>query len=406
MSGSAGRAQKAAAPAAIRASGTPRKVPRVLIVLGTGGGWSRGILRGFVSAAHEQDWNVLHYHPTPNLDWLAREWKPDAIALGPEFHERWPAGLRARVMVSVNADRTAQGIGSVCLNEAQIARVALEHLLSKGLKNVTTFHFDDAPFAVARVQAFVHAAKRRGVIGVEGKDLGGPQHTAVEEPAAIIAWIRQLPKPCGVFAVCDSAAHLVARYARAAELRVPEDIAILGVDNDVIQCELTVPPLSSVVVPWQSVGRHAAELVWLGLGGKATADKRIAIDPGHVVARRSSDAMAIDDPLVARAARFIRDRSGQPLTVPLVAQAVATSRRRLERRFHAVLGRTVVQEIRRVRVELAKHMLATTAHNLAHIAKLCGFTNATLLNLAFHREVRLTPGVYRRRMRSVLQGDH
>jgi LacI family transcriptional regulator len=378
----------------------------VLIVLGPFGAWSRGILRGFSAVAHEQGWNLLHYYPGADLDWLARMWKPAATVLGPDVPGSWPAALRSGIPASVNADRTAEGVASVCLDEKAIAKVALEHLLSKGLTDLTTFRFDESLFAVARELAFHEAAIAAGARIVPGWWVeGAAPSRAQEDPAAIASWLLHLPKPCGVFACCDAWARVVARYARTADLRVPEDVSIVGVDNDTFECELTTPPLSSVVVPWQSLGRQAAQLVRMALAGQTIAQRRVVIAPGHVVTRRSSDALAIEDPIVARAVRHIREHASGALTVPSVARAIATSRRRLERRFHAVLGRTVVQEIRRVRVETARGLLSTTRHDLAQIAKLSGFTNAALLNVAFQRELGLPPGAYRRRVQGSAPDD-
>jgi LacI family transcriptional regulator len=370
----------------------------VLIVLGASAGWSRGILRGFSAVAHEEDWTLLHYHPNTDIDWLMRAWKPAATVLSPDARGAWPTSLRFTIGVSVNADRTAEGVASVCLDEEQIAKVALEHLRSKNLTNLTTFRFDESPFAVSREDAFRASAAASGARLAEGWWVDGAEPSrAHEDPPAILSWLLGLPKPCGIFACCDSWARVVARYARVADLRVPEEVSIVGVDNDTIECELTAPPLSSVIVPWQSVGRQAAQLVRLALSGESAA-RRVLIAPGHVMTRRSSDALAIEDPVVARAVRHIREHARGVLAVPSVARAVATSRRRLERRFHAVLGRTVLQEIRRVRVETAKRLLATTQHDLRQIAKLSGFTNAALLNVAFQRELGIPPGAYRRRV--------
>jgi LacI family transcriptional regulator len=327
-------------------------------------------------------------------------WKPQVVLLGPEMSGPWPQSLRSAVGISINADRTAEGIASVCLDEEEIAKVALAHLLSKGLTNVTTFRFDETAFAAARERAFHDTARVSGARLIDGWWKPGTEPSRNDEdPAAMVSWLTGLPRPCGVFACCDTWAGVVARYALAAELRVPEDVSIVGVDNDAIQCELTAPPLSSVMVPWQNLGRQAGQWVRQVLAGQAIAGKRVAMSPGHVVTRRSSDALAIEDPLVGRAVAWIHKHSGRPLTVPEVARASATSRRRLERRFHAVLGRTVVQEIRRIRVETAKRLLAATRHDLAQIAKLCGFTSAALLSVAFRREVGVPPGAYRRRLK-------
>jgi LacI family transcriptional regulator len=379
---------------------------RVLVVLGPSGAWSRGILRGFTAVAHEQGWNLLHYVPSSDLDWLARVWSPAATVIGPEPGLGWPASLRSGIAVSVNADRTGDGIASVCLDEEQIGRVALEHLMERGLRQVSTFRFDKSPFAVAREDAFHRAAVARGARVEPGWWVPGPDPSrAIEDPAAIATWLRALHKPCGVFAPCDAWGRVVARYARATDLRIPEDISIVGVDNDTLECELTLPPLSSVVVPWQSVGRQAARLLSLALAGQDIAGRRAVIAPAHVMTRRSSDALTIEDPIVARAVRWIHQQANGSLTVPAVARAVATSRRRLERRFHAVLGRTVLEEIRRVRVENARRLLSTTTHDLTNIARLTGFTSAALLSVAFHREIGLPPGAYRRRVRAASGDD-
>jgi LacI family transcriptional regulator len=178
---------------------------------------------------------------------------------------------------------------------------------------------------------------------------------------------------------------------------VPEDLALIGVDDDAMECELTTPPLSSVAVPWHAMGQSAARLLHSALIGASVAGKRVVIPPLDVVARRSSDVLAIDDPLVASAVAWIHEHASRRLTVPAVARACQTTRQRLERRFRAALGRTIMQEVRRARVELARRLLTTTALALPEIAKQCGFTNAALLSVAFRREVGVPPGVYRRR---------
>jgi LacI family transcriptional regulator len=354
--------------------------------------------------AHEQGWNLLHYHPSVDLEWLGRAWAPDAAVLGPEVRGPWPAALASCVAVSVNADRSADGVASVCLDEEAIAALAVEHMLAMGLRQLTTFRFDESPFAVVRERAFSRMAATAGARVVPGWWIAADDPTR-EDPEAMASWLRRLPRPCGIFTCCDAWARVVARYARTADLRVPEDVAIVGVDNDPTECELTSPPLSSVAVPWQILGHQAADLARLGLAGETIAGRRLVHAPLHVMARRSSDAMAIEDALVARAVRWIRQHSNRALSVPAVARAAATSRRRLERRFHAVLGRTVVQEIRRVRVEAAKGFLSTTDHDLARVAELSGFSSAALLNVAFQREIGLPPGAYRRRVRRTRAED-
>ncbi|MFZ5890470.1 MAG: substrate-binding domain-containing protein [Myxococcota bacterium] len=377
--------------------------PRVLVVLSTEAAWARGVLRGFMAAAHERGWTLLHYAPSSNLHWLREEWAPSVAVIGPEVGPGALADLAPAQLVSVTVDRSAQGIASVCLNEAAIAKLALEHLLATGLRTVSTFRFDESAFAIARERAFIQGARAAGakVATGWGSDEAPTPHRG-ENRAAMVAWLRSLPKPCGIFTCTDGWGRTVARYAHAAGLRVPEDLALVGADNDVLECELIAPPLSSVAIPWNEVGRSAAKLVRGALKQKLTGAERSVIEPVAVVARRSSDVLAVDDPLVEKAVRWIREHAERRLTVPMVARAVGGGRQRLERRFRAVLDRTIQEEIRRAHVELAKHLLATTKISLVELAKRSGFTNAALLSVAFQRELGMPPGAYRRRLQKAL----
>jgi LacI family transcriptional regulator len=186
-------------------------------------------------------------------------------------------------------------------------------------------------------------------------------------------------------------------------LRVPEELALIGADNDVLECELVAPPLSSVIVPWRELGRSAARLIEFGLSGQPIAGKLVVLPPVTVMARRSSDALAIDDPFVAKAVGWIRQNSDRRLTVPMVVRAVGGGRQRLERRFRRILQRTVREEIQRTRVEMAKSLLESSRASLLEVAKRSGFTTAALLSKAFQRELGMPPGLYRRRLKRALE---
>jgi LacI family transcriptional regulator len=340
----------------------------------------------------------LHYHPAHNLEWLLQEHDPDVVVLGPP-PKQWPDTLRGRLSIAANGDFSAEGVPSVCLDEARISSLAFRHLASRGLKHVTTFSVDDSLFARLREQAFREEAARAGTTVVPG------WARSVEERAGIEAWLKNLPKPCGVYVCCDVWGRMVAQYARSARLRVPEDLALVGVDNDMLECELITPPLSSVAIPWRTMGESVAELVHQGLAGRPIAGQRVVIEPIDVVSRRSSDALAIDNAMVRSAVAWIREHADRRISVPAVAAAVRTPRQRLERLFRTHLGRTIMQEVRRAHVEAGKALLATTDLTLPEIASRSGFTNSALLNQAFHREVGLPPGEYRRRVGALIEDD-
>lgn len=330
---------------------------------------------------------------------MAQEIAPAAAVLGPTFSGPWPAQLQSCVTVAVNADRRAEGIVSVELDGAKAAELAASHLLARGLRSLTTFR--SGAWGAQRERHFRELAEQLGaqLEPAWGSEAALPS-CLEERPVAVMEWLRSLRKPCGVFALCDEWARSLARYARAANLRVPEDLALVGVDNDVFECEIESPLLSSVAVPWRSFGETAARLVQLGLRGEPVPIQSVLISPLDVVVRRSSDTLAISDPLVLAAVRWIHANFASRLTVPAVASAVRSTRQRLERRFRQHLGRTPLEEIRRVRVEAARKLLSTTQLPLVDVARRSGFTNAALLSVAFGREVGVSPGAYRKRMQA------
>jgi LacI family transcriptional regulator len=380
-------------------------VPRVLAILNLGSGWSRGVLRGFMAAAHERRWTVLHYPPPVDLAALVRRFTPSAVLIGPDSGELPSTSVAQVPIVSVALDLSSAGIPSVCPDEERIGVLALEHLLATGLRQVSTFRLDGSQFGVARERAFLASARKAGArVAVGWGSEEAPPLWRGEDAEGIITWLLGLAKPCGLFTCADHWARIVARYIRLAGLRVPDDIALVGVDNDVVECELLAPPLSSVMVPWQELGTHAAKLVQRMLHGQRIERQQWLTPPIAVAARRSSEIFAIEDLLVAKAVRWIRQNSHQRLSVPMVAGAVGGGRKRLERRFRRALDRTVQEEIRRARVETAKGLLRTTRTSLVEIAKQSGFSNAALLSIAFKREVGMPPGVYRRRVHEALAG--
>ena len=379
--------------------------PRVLVILNMGTGWSRGVLRGFMAAAHAQRWTVLHYPPPVDLAALIRKFSPSAVLIGPDSGKMPCLGAAPVPIVSVALDLSSEGIPSVCPDDERIGVLALEHLLATGLRQVSTFRLDGSEFGVARERAFVASARKAGARVAAG--WGSEEAPAVwrgEDAEGIIRWLQGLPKPCGLFSCADHWGRIVARYIRLAGLRVPEQLALLGVDNDVVECELLVPPLSSVMVPWQELGARAAKLVQRALQGQRLEQQRWLTPSVAVAARRSSEIFAIEDIVVAQAIHWIRQNAHQRLSVPMVARAVGGGRKRLERRFRRALDRTVQEEIRRARVETAKGLLGATRASLVEVAKKSGFSNAALLNVAFKREVGMPPGVYRRRTREASAG--
>ena len=221
-----------------------------------------------------------------------------------------------------------------------------------------------------------------------------------QERQRLCAWLVALPKPAAVFAAMDVRGRQVLDACRMAGLSVPHEVAVLAVDNDELICGSTLPPLSSIALDTDRMGFEAARL--LDQLMRRTHGKRLrrvarAFPPLEVVTRRSTDAIPIPDPLVARALEYIWLNAQNPVGVPEIVQHAGVSRRLLEMRFRACVGVTLQDELQRTRLKRVHALLAETNHSVRAIANACGFTSASYLGKVFHRTFGMTMTQYRAR---------
>jgi LacI family transcriptional regulator len=279
-----------------------------------------------------------------------------------------------------------------------IGCVAAEHLLP--LKRRAYAYVGDASPAGRCVQRGFVARLREAGLGVVLAPAGF-NRPDVEEPdgaAAAAEWLGSLPKPAAVFAFHDALAHRLAGACRAAGLRVPEDVALLGCLNDEFLCTAAHPPLSSVSVPLPALGVEAARTLDALMSGAAVPG-RVELPPLGVVTRQSTDAVAVADAELACALRFIRDHFAERFGVDDVVAASGLSRSSLERRFRAALGRGPLAELLRVRVDRAKHLLAETDLSVKEVARTAGFHDTRHLCVTFRQKVGTSPVRFRARFR-------
>ena len=205
-----------------------------------------------------------------------------------------------------------------------------------------------------------------------------------------------MPKPVGILAANDDRGLQVLDACRRSEIDVPDQVAVLGVDNDEYLCSLSLPPLSSIDMNSEETGYRAAALLDKLMTGRRPPKRLPEIRPAGVIIRRSTDVLATEDRDVIRAVRFIRDHACRPLRVADVTEHVSMSRSSLEPRVRAVLGRTVHQEIRKVQIDTAKTLLADTDLPIKQVAQRCGFKNVQYLTRVFSATVGKTPADFRR----------
>jgi LacI family transcriptional regulator len=216
----------------------------------------------------------------------------------------------------------------------------------------------------------------------------------------IEAWLASLPKPVGVMASNDTLAFQILDGCRSVGLKVPEHVAVIGVDDDTLLCGLCDPPLSSVVPNTEQIGFEAASLLdSLMQGGRARFKERL-IAPLGVTIRMSTGVLAVEDKAFALALRLVHEYACHGITVDDVLRGVPLSRMTLERRFRKYLGRSPHAEIRTVQIARAKQLLAETEHPIHRVAQLVGFEHTEYFNVVFKREVGQPPGKFRANVRN------
>ncbi len=305
--------------------------------------------------------------------------------------------LRARVPVIDMSDQLPDlPFSRVLPDNAAIGRMGAEHLLDCGLRHLAFLEINAAaPVVMERRGAFEAAVRAAGrefhridATAAANRDIG-----------SIVGWIARalkvLPRPFGIMAQYDGEAVFILQACREAGLRIPEDVAVLGVDNDPVYCELGLVPLSSVDTNREMQGYRAAQLLDQIMAGKDRPSNPIRIPPVGVVHRKSTELIAISNPEVARAIRYIAANFSKPIQVDDVVAAAGGSRRNLYNKFDREIGRSIVRELRRRRIEHAKRLLVSGWDKLDSVAEQCGYEDAKVFSKSFRQYEGMPPASFR-----------
>ena len=382
------------------------QIPRVLVLIETSRNFGRLLLEGVGRYSREYGhWSF--YIKEQGLDELSRR----------KMDRRKIDGVISRLRNS-QAARRLQATGlpfvevlgnpitgqpHVAVAEDALARMAACHLLERGLKHLGFFaERKNEWWCERRHRAFVTQVARSGHACTVYE--APPSSTwsvsdRLRRQRSIVQWLKSLPKPSGVLCATDMDALALLEICRQIGIAVPDQIAVLGVDNDSVLCSLAWPRLSSIELDGQRMGYEAATLLARMMGGKSLPTLPILVPPTQIVARESTDVLTIADAKVVQALRLIRQFACQGIDVSYVADHIAMSRRMLERRFRAGLGRTLNEEILRVKMDQAKMLLSQSDYPAKRIGSMCGFGSLHYFARAFRRETGETPGHYRQRTR-------
>ena len=371
------------------------------MLIETSNAYARGLLRGIVAYVRERpSWSLYlseHNRGDRPPSWLPN-WKGQGIIArieNPSIAE----ALKTVSMpiVDVSAARLIPALPWFETDDRGIAQLAAEHLLARGFTNlayVGDSRFNWSTWRCDHFQKCVQQAGRACHIYQPSRSFSWDDDKQVDDLAV---WIRGLPKPIGVMACYDFRGQQVLDACRRLDVAVPDEVAVVGVDNDDLLCELSDPPLSSVAPNAYRTGYEAAALLdrMMARRGKKFKGEAHLIPPLGVITRQSTDVLAIQDLRVARAIHYIRKHACDGIRVHDVIRAAPQSRRLLEERFKKLVGRTLHQEILHVQLNRVKRLLLETDLPLAQIAERAGFKHVEYLSVAFKREVGMPPSGFR-----------
>jgi LacI family transcriptional regulator, galactose operon repressor len=373
----------------------------VAILIETSGSYGRGLLRGVAKYNHEHAGWSTYFHPhglgDPPPAWLMN-WKGDGILARVETRQIADVLSRSGAAV-VNLRGTVADLGFpyVGPDHALIARLAAEHLLERGLRH---FAFCGRPPGIhpgldERGDCFRNYIQSAGGdcdVYSAGRDA---RDNWEREQERLACWIKALPKPLGVMACNDERGLQVLDACRRCDASVPDEVAVIGVDNDEHLCDLSIPPLTSVDVNAERIGYEAASLLDQMMQGRKAAPAAQKLAPRAIVTRLSTDVIASDDAEVNRAIRFIRERGGRGLRVADVLVYVGMSHASLQQRMKKVVGRTIHEEIERTRLDRVKNLLLAPEMTIKQVAHEAGFSSVQYMTRVFRASVGETPARYR-----------
>jgi LacI family transcriptional regulator len=386
----------------------PIDVPRVALLVETQTGVGRDTLCGIARYARESGpWALRH---EPRFEQFQEGWVPSWLStwkgsgvIGRLGTDAMVAAVRhAGVPVVDLLGQHSEGIFPQILpDDAAIGRLAAEHLIERGFRNFGFIGWRHANWSDLRCSGFTEVLAARGFECADFElsgffDLPEAWDSFLEQAAK---WIRAQPKPLGLMLCYDQIGPPVTQACREVGVAVPEEVAIVGVDNDEPICTICDPPLTSVCPNHEEVGYRAAELLDRIMSGREpmqrAAKTPLIIPPRTVVVRQSSNVLAIDDPIISAALTMIREHACNGLQVSDIADRVPVSRSVLQRRFQAALKCSVHDEILRVQLEKAQQLLRNSDLSIRDVAEKSGFRYSEYMASVFKARLGQTPREYR-----------
>ena len=351
--------------------------------------FGRDILKGLLEANRASRWGWGVTSPLWKQDevWSLKKDQPEDAVIGVFHDERRAKTWRdkgARIINVAGVLEEPEGVYTVTVDNLQVGRMAAAHFTDRGFQSFAYISHRNSPASHLRRAGFAEGI---------GDTHELRTHFDLKREA-LSAFLKTLPVPTAIFCFQDAEARGVVNVLDQLGRSVPEEFAVLGVNDDPIDNGLSPVPLSSIDIRPHIIGQRAAEaLHTLQQGGEIP--RRQLLQPGELIVRHSSDIYALNDPAVAALLRRIRERACEGIRVRDVMRPGDGSRRGMELKFKRLLGRTIEGEIRRCRLEAAREMLLGSSKNISEIAEACGFCNTPHFSRMFRDTYGVPPGNYR-----------
>jgi LacI family transcriptional regulator len=326
-----------------------------------------------------------------------RKWRPDGIIARDSRDIEELAGWNIPLFVAVAMEPPDAHRNNIISDNLAIGRMAAEHLLERGFRHFGYCGFDNMFWSVQRGESFSARISEAGFkTSIYKQPKSRAARTWYREEAVLAEWLRGLPKPVGVMTCNDDRGQHVTEACANANLDVPYEVAVIGVDNDDQVCDISNPPLSSVALDVDKAGFKASELLDRMMAGQKLPPQTVTVHPNRVVTRQSTNVVAVEDKLVSQALNFIHQNAQRLIQVEDVVKALSVSRRNLHDKFMKTLGRSVFDEIKRVRIDLISQMLIETDLSISDIAFSLGYDNTNHIARYFKQKMGLSPLEYRK----------
>lgn len=384
---------------------------RIALVMPTVAFYNRALIDGIAAYSREHGpWRLVLQADTEHdcvEPWVVG-WRPDGVLAritGARMAERLRhLGVPVVDLLEESGD---SGIPRIVCDDREVVHRAVNHLLDRHFRHFAYVGRDDVYFSQQRRGCFreylhwlQHASTRTGAPQFTFADILLPWRSMPHLQVELVDWLRALPKPVGVVACNDVWGAQVLRVCNEFDLHVPDEIAVVGIDDDPAICQMCTPSLSSIGVNARTIGYRAAAMLHGMVARGDSPPPETFVEPGTVLARASTDTLAVTNAGVAAAIRYLRAHACERLTIEQVAAKLGVSRRTLERSFTHHIGHSPAVEITRARLERARELLIATDLPLADVARRTGFFHAETLHRVFKKQFRVTPGDYRRAHRA------